>query len=211
MEKPLKKFNINTNRNIHFIGSYLLEDDALCENIIEYFNKNPDKVKPGLTASGMDTEKKQSLDLAVKPSQLAEQEYQCLADYMKKLVTCWEAYKDEWNDVSKTWNNLSIGTFNVQKYEPGGHFSQWHTERSGLINSHRQFAWMTYLDSQDEGGETEFLYYDISVKPIKGLTLIWPAEWSHTHRGNVVKTDKYIVTGWIDFLPPKKDFTSKQI
>ena len=70
---------------------------------------------------------------------------------------------------------------------------------------------MTYLDSQDEGGETEFLYYDISVKPIKGLTLIWPAEWSHTHRGNVVKTDKYIVTGSIDFLPPKKDFTSKQI
>ena len=115
MEKPLKKFNINTNRNIHFIGSYLLEDDALCENIIEFFNKNPDKVKPGLTASGMDTEKKQSLDLAVKPSQLAEQEYQCLADYMKKLVTCWEAYKDEWNDVSNTWNNLSIGHFNVQK------------------------------------------------------------------------------------------------
>ena len=70
---------------------------------------------------------------------------------------------------------------------------------------------MTYLNDQDDGGETEFLYYDISVKPKKGLTLIWPAEWSHTHRGNVVNTDKYIVTGWIDFLPDKAEFSNKLI
>ena len=38
----------------------------------------------------------------------------------------------------------------------------------------------------------------IKLKPKKGLTVIWPAEWTHTHRGIASMTqDKYIVTGWL--------------
>ena len=56
---------------------------------------------------------------------------------------------------------------------------------------------MTFLnDLTDEGG-TEFLYQDLKVEPKKGLTLIWPSYWTHTHRGVISKTqEKYIVTGW---------------
>jgi hypothetical protein len=33
--------------------------------------------------------------------------------------------------------------------------------------------------------------------PRKGLTLIWPAIWTHPHRGVVSPTQtKYIATGW---------------
>ena len=40
----------------------------------------------------------------------------------------------------------------------------------------------------------------MSVEAKKGLTLIWPATWTHTHRG-IVSNDKekYIVTGWYSF------------
>jgi hypothetical protein len=60
---------------------------------------------------------------------------------------------------------------------------------------------MTYLNDVPRGGETEFLYQGIKVEPKKGLTLIWPADWTHTHRGLPAPTDKYIITGWLNFFP----------
>ena len=61
---------------------------------------------------------------------------------------------------------------------------------------------MTYLNNVEDGGTTNFEYYDIKVKPEIGKTLIWPAEWTHAHTGSILKSGtKYIVTGWIQFAP----------
>ena len=48
-------------------------------------------------------------------------------------------------------------------------------------------------------GETEFLHYGIKFEPREGRTIIWPAEWTHAHKGLPVKETKYIITGWIGF------------
>ena len=38
------------------------------------------------------------------------------------------------------------------------------------------------------------------IKPEKGRTLIWPAEWTHAHCGEIVESNKkYIITGWFEF------------
>ena len=59
---------------------------------------------------------------------------------------------------------------------------------------------MTYLNNVEEGGSTYFSHYDLEIIPKKGVTLIWPAEWTHAHRGNELKSGiKYIITGWINF------------
>ena len=59
---------------------------------------------------------------------------------------------------------------------------------------------MTYLNDVSEGGPTDFDHFGIEVQPKKGLTLIWPAEWTHAHKGNVVTWgSKYIITGWMKF------------
>ena len=59
---------------------------------------------------------------------------------------------------------------------------------------------MFYLNDVEDEGETEFYYQKLKVKPKKGLTLIWPADWTHTHRGIPSKTqEKYIATGWYSF------------
>ena len=68
-----------------------------------------------------------------------------------------------------------------------------------IASSSRLFAWMTYLNTVKDGGETEFHYFDVKVKPIKGLTIIWPSEWTHLHKGSVTNETKYIITGWIHF------------
>ena len=59
---------------------------------------------------------------------------------------------------------------------------------------------MTYLNDVLEGGETIFPMLGVSVKPVRGKTLLWPAEWTHAHLGKAVeKGNKYIITGWMHF------------
>ena len=59
---------------------------------------------------------------------------------------------------------------------------------------------MTYLNDVQDGGNTYFNHYDLRVKPEIGKTLIWPAEWTHAHSGEVLRSGvKYIITGWMHF------------
>ena len=59
---------------------------------------------------------------------------------------------------------------------------------------------MTYLNEGFDSGETHFPMLNLEVTPEKGKTLIWPAEWTHAHRGEILnKGYKYIITGWMHF------------
>ena len=41
---------------------------------------------------------------------------------------------------------------------------------------------------------------EFKIKPETGKTFIWPAEWTHAHRGEVLNSGvKYIITGWMHF------------
>ena len=76
----------------------------------------------------------------------------------------------------------------------------WHSENG---HNHptltRVLAWMTYLKVPEEGGETEFLYQSKRIEPVIGRTLIWPAGFTHLHRGNPpLKGEKYYITGWFE-------------
>ena len=49
-------------------------------------------------------------------------------------------------------------------------------------------------------GETEFIWQKLRVQPEAGKCLIWPTQFTHTHRGNpVYSTNKYIATGWYTY------------
>ena len=89
------------------------------------------------------------------------------------------------------------GTLILQKTSPTEGFHTWHCENSGYQDAARWVAWMVYLNEVEEGGETEFLYQSLRIKPKKGMAVIWPGTYTHLHRGNPpLKGDKYVITGW---------------
>lgn len=92
--------------------------------------------------------------------------------------------------------------YNVQHYQPGNYYSAWHCENNGEPDFiRRNLAYMTYLNTVNDGGETHFLYQDLKVKPVAGLTLVWPAYFTHTHKGVPAPSEsKYIITGWYEFF-----------
>jgi hypothetical protein len=86
----------------------------------------------------------------------------------------------------------------LQKTPPRGGFHIWHCEHSNKESESRVLAWTIYLNDIPSGeGETEFLWQGLRVQPKAGTVSIFPASFTHTHRGNpVYSCDKYIATGW---------------
>ena len=85
----------------------------------------------------------------------------------------------------------------MQETELSGGYHNWHCENNEIMTSSRILTWLFYLNDVDEGGETELLYQSIRVKPKAGRLVIFPAYFTHAHRGNPpISNTKYIATGW---------------
>jgi hypothetical protein len=106
-------------------------------------------------------------------------------------------YLDKYPSLSML--NFYSRNVKVQKTEPKGGFHLWHGEKAASgPEQARCLVWMIYLNTIPEGeGETEFLEFGLKIRPKEGTLVLWPAGWTHTHRGNPVYTqNKYIATGW---------------
>ena len=184
----------------HFIGAWIMQPLSICEELIAYFESNQNKQKEGSTANGLSLEAKNSVDIALSPKEIKLPGNKVFEEYFQNLFSCYQDYVSQWSFLTNFAEKLEVGSFNLQRYQSGQHFQSTHTERTSLDTLHRLFAWMTYLNDvyAAEGGSTFFSHYDIEVQPKKGLTLIWPAEWTHAHKGNLLNADsKYIITGWM--------------
>ena len=194
----LSKQNLNPN----FIGSWEIDPLSICDDLITYFESNENRQKKGVTGSGKNIDIKNSIDITIDPNEIKIPGNEAFEEYFKTLFLCYKDYSEQWPFLAIFPEDLHIGEFNLQRYQSGQHFGGLHTERNSLGTLHRVFAWMTYLNDVDvqDGGSTFFSHYGIEVQPKKGLTLIWPAEWTHAHQGNLLHANsKYIITGWMHF------------
>ena len=112
------------------------------------------------------------------------------------LNVCIEQYAKEYFTV-KQLKASSYGA-KLQKIPPKGGYHVWHCEQGCLKDSSRVLVWMVYLNDIPDGeGETEFIFQGLRIKPTAGTVVLFPASFTHTHRGNPVYTkEKYIATGW---------------
>jgi len=119
-------------------------------------------------------------------------------DIQGKVIDCFNQYKQEY--VGLDGMGLASFTCKVQRTGSSGGYHVWHSEHAGDPGSMRRAAvWILYLTSHEDSGETEFLQQGIRVKPQAGRVVIWPASFTHPHRGNpVYDSVKYIATGWFE-------------
>ena len=198
----MKKINIDSQQT-HFIGSWNLENKKLCNEIISFFENNKNLQKAGVSGKGKDPKIKKTIDIRINPNDLKISTFEIFKQYINELHKCFLDYQNQWPFLKSMLKEVDIPSFNIQKYSRGDHFASLHSERTALNSLHRLFAWMTYLNDVDDGGQTNFTHYGIKIKPEIGKTLIWPAEWTHAHTGEILKGGtKYIVTGWIQFPVP---------
>lgn len=190
----------------NFISSWKTDNLDLMDKIIDLFENSKEDHKLGRFGFNQSNkEYKNTTDITISPKEITDTKNEFLKEYINDLDFFLKDYRKQWEFFGQNIEKLYAGPFNIQKYDIGGHVKRWHTERDGLSTSHRMLAWITYLNDVEKDGETEFLYYDLKIKPEKGKTVIWPAEWTHTHRGNPTPSIKYVITGWFH-LPDHEDF-----
>ena len=78
-----------------------------------------------------------------------------------------------------------------------------HMDQAGVAR--RIFAIIMYLNTVDQGGETEVPDHNIKVKPEKGKVLIFPCNFMFYHQGNTpISGDKCIATAFINLSIPQQ-------
>ena len=189
------------NKQNTFVRGYFI-DEKICDDLIELFNLNKHVAVEGASRGtgglGVNEKIKKCIEMYIG------KDFEDIKPYLKALGDCVKEYQNEFKSLHYTNNLWTIrSNLKLQKYcAPGDGYYKWHCERDGNAeNVNRLLVFMTYLNTVRGGGHTEFLYQKLKVKPEKGLTLVWPADFTHPHRGNrVEKEDKYIITGWFEYL-----------
>ena len=124
-----------------------------------------------------------------------------ITPYRNHLQECLDKYTKKYDFLSKHPHFNIYENINYQVYEPNQGYYEYHFE-SKIGRNTRVLVFMTYLTDTPNGG-TEFLYQNMQTECVKGTTIIWPAYWTHTHRGVISKTHrKEIITGWFSTKVP---------
>ena len=194
-----KKFDNSTH-----IGGWFIPK-KLCDKFINFFELNKN-----VSITGTVFNEKERIDKSIKDSFDLNIDFEnhenILGEYRSHLDNVLKLYLKKYVYSSEVEKFDIYTNYNLQKYPIKGGFKKWHCENNGQQSTiKRHLVFMTYLNDIEDGG-TEFYYQKVKTKAEKGLTIIWPAAWTHTHKGSVSKTkEKYILTGWFSFKGENND------
>jgi Rps23 Pro-64 3,4-dihydroxylase Tpa1-like proline 4-hydroxylase len=170
--------------------------DEQCRQMIERFEASPDMHLAGRIGqqAGTDDSIKKTTDLPVSGNpQWQDVDKQLFASLGKSL----REFRDHFHFFQGPFKDTG---YHIQRYLPGEYY-HWHIDGGSHEFSQRQLVALWYLnDVEGPGGETEFLYQGVKVKPEQGKLVLFPPFWTHEHRAVELQNGiKYIATTWLSF------------
>lgn len=175
-------------------------DEAECNNIIQRYLTLESL---NLSFSRFEAPKHSKEDSAVfvlsDDSMRLTPDLSVLHPFLQKFWMCWDTYVKQYSVLGETGKHW-LRSMKIQKTLPGQGYHIWHFESDSIERCSRIAAWSLYLNTVKEGGETEFLYQHKRVSAEMGRLVIWPATYTHIHRGNPpLEGEKFILTGWVEW------------
>lgn len=193
---------------IHRVPNLLSKE--FCDDLIDLFEKSNLKhkgtsyvVNNGVVEKQKENTTKKSTDISIYPGFIQDAEERGEPEWLEyiqyinsKLAKGLDSYIEEHIELDNI-QNFDLEGYNIQRYLPGEGFFNWHCENPGYTNGgDRVLAWMIYLNDVDGGG-TQFKAQNHTENAEAGKFVIWPAFWTHFHKGQISETQtKYIITGW---------------
>ena len=167
----------------------------LCDKTIDYIESQP--LDKNIGNDNALREDRSTFLIETKPEH--KERFRELDDYLTPAAT---EYANTWGALKGAF--LTNSEIKLQKTLPCQGYHVWHCERNAMQFVMRELVWTIYLNDMPDGeGETEFLFQKYRYQPQKGDIVIFPASFTHTHRGNPPYTrTKYIATGWYLYTPP---------
>jgi hypothetical protein len=168
----------------------------VCRLAIERFEQHSDEHYEGRIGQnvGKDRNIKKTTDLVVsgKPhwKDIDQALFRSIGQAIVEFRETYPYFKGPFKDMG----------YGIQRYKPDEHY-HWHIDGGSHEFSQRQLVALWYLnDVSGPGGETEFLFQDLQIKPEQGKLVLFPPFWTHEHRAVALqKGVKYIATTWVVF------------
>ena len=169
---------------------------ALCQEMIARFEQHTDEHYAGRIGQtvNQDSSIKKTTDLVVSGKEhwkdIDRALFQSLGNAVREFRETYPYFKGPFKDMG----------YGIQRYRADEYY-HWHIDGGSHDFSQRQLVALWYLnDVAGPGGETEFLFQDIKVKPEEGKLVLFPPFWTHEHRAVTVQQGlKYIATTWVVF------------
>ena len=174
----------------------LLNDD-LCQEIIESYKQSGTtyinrEQRPTFHELNISKKYKAEDPLWMKPQKvLTETFIDAVELYMQDL------------DVAKDFpTKYTFEEYRLKRYE-ANEYDQFkdNVDVQDYGSARRFVVIFAYLNTVEEGGETNFPRLDFSIQPKQGRILVFPANWQYRHAGLPVRSnDKYIIGSYLHYL-----------
>lgn len=186
--------------SLNYIREYSMSSTEICDEIIELFEKHnrQGNTRPGEISRGVDKNTKDSIDLVLGAIFSKDPSAKLLTSrYMEVVKKCAMEYCDHYKLPIRGVNPAT--TPQIQHYKPKGGYKEWHADSTFTGNQSRCLVYITYLNTVPDGG-TMFRDWKHTTTAAKGNTVIFPAFFTHVHKGQISKKHKkYIITGWLHY------------
>ena len=160
-----------------------------CQDVISRFEGDSRKIR-GMVGEGNyrpDFKGTEEIDL----TEISSGWEDVISIINQNLIHHLRKYMEKWGRAFKSVNVVHEG-FRISRYNPGQQFD-WHSDNIGSSIT-RVITAQWYLNTVEEGGETEFLWAGRAIQPVEGRLMLAPVGWSYYHRGAPpVSNPKYII------------------
>lgn len=177
--------------------------DSYCNKVINYFEKLDQEghILSRQEHEGVPKIAKDTSNYFSDSIMAFERTSNIFHEFCTSLQSCYYQYNNKYGIVSSLGKHAISESIKIQKTNPSEGYHVWHCESANILSGRRLMLAVLYLNTVNDGGETEFLYQSIRIKPKKRTLILCPGGFTHTHRGNPPLTEsKYIVTTWIEFV-----------
>jgi predicted 2-oxoglutarate/Fe(II)-dependent dioxygenase YbiX len=163
--------------------------DSLNAQVKEFINKLDKRTwkNSGIGTSSINTKIRSSNELLIS-------EYdKLLNEKIKKFIDiCAKDYVNSFSTVVNTDVPLIL-----LRYREGGEY-KYHSDNGP--DFYRTVSFLIYINSNDyEGGETDFEYLKLKVKPDVPKIIFFPSSFIYSHAAlPVTKGTKYVIVGWMN-------------
>lgn len=167
-----------------------------CDGVIQRFEAHPEHRHEGRIGQTeiKDRAVKKTTDLVVSNKEAWQDVdrmfFHSLGAALRELREAFPFFKGPFKDLG----------YQVQRYLPGEYY-HWRIHGGCHAFSQRQLVALWYLnDVPGPGGETEFLYQGLGIRPEQGILVLFPPFWTHEHRAAELRSGaKYVATTWVVF------------
>lgn len=192
--KPYELHEVKSHSFIFEIPNALPAE--ICQEMIRRFELKKDQQYEGLIGQMQQKDQsiKRSTDLVVS----GKEDWKDVDGILfRSLGFAMRVFREKYPYFKGPFKDMGYA---IQRTNPG-EFYHWHIDGGSHEFSQRQLVAVWYLnDVPGPGGETEFLFQDVKIRPEQGKLILFPPFWTHEHRGATLqKGVKYIATTWVVF------------